>query len=239
MAKRLPVYRDARWQASSAYEERDIRRVFGSDIQISVAPPFPSSGHAHQANGLTRAPVKEPGSLRVVFLARVTPMKNLLSAIRMLGGVSGRIHFNIFGPVDDAGYWKQCQAELRGLPGNVKFEVHAQVEHARVSEVLSSHHLFLLPTLGENFGHGIGEALDAGCPVLISDRTPWRGLEHAGAGWDLPLERPDLFQAALARCVEMDNGEFETASASARAFFRVRHGDPDVVAANRALFTLN
>jgi glycosyltransferase involved in cell wall biosynthesis len=63
-----------------------------------------------------------------------------------------------------------------------------------------------LPSLGENFGHVIVEALSAGCPILISDRTPWRGLAERGVGWDLPLEDPAGFRGVIdACCVE----EFE------------------------------
>ncbi|MCU1306371.1 MAG: group 1 glycosyl transferase, partial [Acidobacteriaceae bacterium] len=45
----------------------------------------------------------------------------------------------------------------------------------------------------------------AGCPVLISDRTPWRNLEECGVGADLPLEAPEEFQRVLEAFVEMDN----------------------------------
>jgi glycosyltransferase involved in cell wall biosynthesis len=237
IAKRLQVYRSARWQASSAFEERDIRRVFGPDIDVLVASPFLPFSHDLPLPGNVQAPFKEPGSLRIVFLARITPMKNLHFAIRALNGISGNVQLDIYGPVDDADYWARCQAELRGLPANVHVETHPQVEHGKVLETLSSHHLFLLPTLGENFGHGIGEALDAGCLVLISDRTPWRGLEQSGAGWDLALEKPELFHAALERCVAMTNEEFQAASANARAVVRKLKTDPNLLAANRALFT--
>ena len=45
---------------------------------------------------------------------------------------------------------------------------------------------FALATQGENYGVAILEAFDAGLPVLISDTTPWRGLQETGCGWDLP-----------------------------------------------------
>jgi hypothetical protein len=45
---------------------------------------------------------------------------------------------------------------------------------------LAEYDLFLFPTLGENYGHVISEALASGCPVVISDQTPWRNLEAEG-----------------------------------------------------------
>jgi glycosyltransferase involved in cell wall biosynthesis len=56
-----------------------------------------------------------------------------------------------------------------------------------VVDTLSQHDLFFLPTLGENYGHVIVEALQAGLPILISDQTPWRDLKDRGIGLDLAL----------------------------------------------------
>ena len=57
--------------------------------------------------------------------------------------------------------------------------------------MLGKHHVFLFPTLGENFGQVILEAMTAGCAILISDATPWRGLQEKGYGWELPLAQPN------------------------------------------------
>ena len=101
---------------------------------------------------------------------------------------------------------------------------------------MREHDLFFLPTLGENFGHVILEAFCAGCPVLISDQTPWRDLQGKGIGWDLPLDRPDLFQDVLQNCVDMNSLEYVKWSDRAREYgFQVTTGDK-VVEQNRQLF---
>lgn len=43
--------------------------------------------------------------------------------------------------------------------------------------------------------------------MLLSDQTPWRGLEEARAGWSLPLGERDLFLRTLRECVAMDERE--------------------------------
>jgi glycosyltransferase involved in cell wall biosynthesis len=55
----------------------------------------------------------------------------------------------------------------------------------------------LHPTLGENFGHSIVEALWLGVPVLISDRAPWTNVQTFNAGWSLPLTHPQAFAEKL------------------------------------------
>lgn len=46
--------------------------------------------------------------------------------------------------------------------------------------------LFLLPSHGENFGLSIAEALAHGVPSLVTDTTPWSGLNSTGGGWCVP-----------------------------------------------------
>jgi glycosyltransferase involved in cell wall biosynthesis len=47
--------------------------------------------------------------------------------------------------------------------------------------------LFLLPSHDENFGLAIGEALAHGVPAVVTDSTPWAGL-NANGGWCVPWE---------------------------------------------------
>ncbi|MGQ7181765.1 hypothetical protein ACUOA5_45675, partial [Escherichia coli] len=57
--------------------------------------------------------------------------------------------------------------------------------------------------------HVIVESLLAGCPVIISDQTPWKNIEHEGAGWTIPLEKEETFISALNDIVHMDSERFQ------------------------------
>ena len=236
--KALRLHRKVLWQVSSLHEKGDVLRAFGcnqgggTQLNITVAPNLPDI----QPLQVQSVRTKEPGTLRIVFLSRVSPMKNLDGALEMLAGLRGAVEFHIYGPLEDAAYWERCQRRIERLPANIKVHLHGMVPHEEVVPTMAKHDLFFLPTLGENYGHVIIEALAAGCPVLISDQTAWRNLEAAGVGWDIPLDQPERFTAALQRCVDMSPEEMAGYSARARAYAELTMTDSVAVQQNRDLF---
>ena len=231
---RLGLYRDLVWQASSDVEAEDMRRTlhgFAEPLLVASNLPRPAS---HEA---ARFPGRSSGDkLRVVFLSRITPKKNLDYALRVLQDVRVPLKFSIYGPVADRGYWSECQRLLGCLPDHVKVEYRGEVQSVDVPCVLRAHDLFFLPTRGENYGHAIAEALNVGTPVLIADTTPWRGLEEVGAGWDLPLETPERFARCLDRCAELGPEEYEAWRGRVRRYAANRISEQGAVQAHRSLF---
>lgn len=232
----LGLYRDVTWQASSEYESADIRRALGvTDEAIVVAsnlPPIVSN----QKMAVEVEPEEGNGVLRVVFLSRVSLMKNLDFALEVISMVRIPIIFDVFGLINDSSYWERCRALADCLPENVSFQYRGVVEHQHVHAVLQRYDLFFLPTLGENYGHVIHEALLAGTPALISDRTPWRDLEEAGVGWVCPLDDPDAFAAVIEGMALRARKDRLAQRDRARAYaIRVASG-VDAVASNLLLF---
>ena len=218
-AKRLGLFRDVVWQASTSLERDDIRREIGPDVKIVEAIDF-SPSYQDWTRGVSH-PSKQTGRARICFVSRICAKKNLLFAIELMRDVKGSVEFDIHGPVDDAddtaeAYWEQCQAAIASLPPNVRVTHHGPVPYDEMGPLLARYDLFLFPTLGENFGHSIVEALAVGCPVLVSDQTPWRGLEQAGVGWDLPLDDPASFQRAIESIIAMPEEEHAAMRRKAR-----------------------
>jgi glycosyltransferase involved in cell wall biosynthesis len=231
-SKRIGLYRDILWHASTAVEQSDIAAVFGHGVPIHVAPDVPAlvTGRSN------RRMLKSPGEARFVFLSRISPKKNLHHALEMLRSLSGRISLSIAGPLEDTNYWDVCQRAIAQLPGNVEVSVAGAVPHENVHDLLSQQHFFLLPTLGENYGHAILESLAAGVPVVISDQTPWRELAPERVGWSISLDDESRWQAVLQQCVDMRQAEYDQMSSKARAFAIAWSHDDSILEANRRLF---
>lgn len=234
VAKALGLYKDIIWQASSEHEELYIRRWFGRNARVMVAPNLPPP--LNTADEPAVVSDKTKGCLKIVFLSRISRMKNLDGALKMLNGLKGKIQFSIYGPMEDKTYWAECQKIISSLSENIEVLYCGSVDHDKTSAVMREHDLLFLPTLGENFGHVILEALCTGCPVLISDQTPWRGLEEKGIGWDLALSKPEMFQDVLQRCVDMNNEEYVKWSERAWEYGLQVTKDDKVVEQNRRLF---
>jgi glycosyltransferase involved in cell wall biosynthesis len=125
---------------------------------------------------------------------------------------------------------------MNDLPPNVSAHYRGSVKHDEVDDVFRAHDLFLFPTRGENFGHVILESMRAGTPVLIADTTPWRGLEALGVGWDLPLDDPGPFVAAIETACSIEGASYARWRERVQAYAARRSEDSAVVDATRRLF---
>ncbi len=230
-ARLLRLHEDILWQATSEAEAADIRREFGPRSSIRLAPNLGSPGG--QAPCRRR---KVAGELRMVFLSRISRMKNLDGALRILAGVKGRVQFHIYGVEDDPDYWRECKALMGALPANIQVEHHGSLPHEAVAGTFAENDLLFLPTLGENYGHVIIEAWQAGCPVLISDRTRWRNLQALGLGWDLPLDDIVGFRAVVEACVSSSESEYRRLSEQAVAHGREVGNPKEAITRNRRVF---
>jgi glycosyltransferase involved in cell wall biosynthesis len=216
VARALGLYRGVMWRVSSESERSDLRRCLpeADAGRIVIAGELPSL--IAPASSALR--IKTPGDLRIVTTARISRMKNIGQAIRIAGRLRANIAFDIWGPIEDSQYWTECCAEIAKCPPNVRVRHRGTVAHADVPETLVGYHLFLLPSLGENFGHSIYEALACGLPAIISDRTPWRDLAAHGAGADLSLDDEAAFVDAMERYAAMDTAQFLYERERTRAF---------------------
>lgn len=191
---------DIRFQATSDEEVLCIKKYLnGTDDRIHYLTNLPSVP-AHKLE----YPKKQIGEAKFIFFSRITRKKNLHTAIDYFFNVTGNAIFDIYGPIESQEYWDSCQKQIQLLPSNVKVNYCGTIDHENVFDVLSKYDAFLFPTLSENFGHVISEALFAGCPAIISNTTPWLGLEQSGAGWDIDLADKSSFVNAINTVIQYD-----------------------------------
>jgi glycosyltransferase involved in cell wall biosynthesis len=237
ITKLLGFYKNIVWQASSEYETEDIVRVINiKPAAIHVAIDLSSKTIPGLEEGISGRPVSEAADLRLVFLSRITREKNLDYALRVLNKVTTRVVFDIYGPAEDATYWKECQELIGQSPANVTVNYLGGVKPDQVLQILSGYDLFFFPTTGENYGHVIAEALMAGTPAVISNETPWRNLQADGFGWDLSLAQMDSFVTVIETLALMNAEERLQKRALIKVKIMQRLLDPAVLEANRQMF---
>lgn len=147
---------------------------------------------------------KISGQAKLIFLSRIVSKKNLLSVIEYMFSVEGDVQLDVYGALEDEDYWNECRKKINTLPDNVKVEYKGLVNHDEVHETFRKYDAFVFPTFSENFGHVIAEALMVGCPVIISDQTPWTDVASVEGGWSIALENSGEFIRAIQEIVDAD-----------------------------------
>ena len=204
-AKQINLYNSTVFQGSTKCEVEEIINVFNrhennkikSVCDISNLYSLSTEVQKNERKIKLSAGALGKNQLKVCFLSRICPKKNLEYAINVLSNVKTEVEMNIYGPIEDLVYWRKCENRIKSLPKNVSVKYHGSVPHEEVYNTLSGNDIFFLPTLNENFGHVFIEAWGAGIPILISDQTPWRNLISQGIGWDLSLDEPTEFSRIL------------------------------------------
>lgn len=229
----LGLYKHITWQASSEHEMIDILDALNIDASsVFIAKDLPEKKP-------TLSQVQDnlaSSQIRLVFLSRISPMKNLDFALQVLSKVKNSLSFDIYGPIEDKAYWQACLKLIDALPEHIQVNYCGAVNPAQVSDIFSQYDLFFFPTRGENYGHVIAEALSVGTPVLMSDQTPWLRLSGDGLGWDLPLDSESVFIEKIEQVANMQIDERTTwrSEVMKKAVSRI-NSDKDI-ADNKALF---
>jgi glycosyltransferase involved in cell wall biosynthesis len=233
LVRALGLYRDVQWHASSEAEKVDILRQFPKATVVHLAedpvrlednPPAPAE----------LGPNRD-GTLRIVFISRISPMKNLDGLLRILATLSRPISLDIYGPIEDRAYWASCEALIAKLPPHIRVSWKDELKPDAVSPVFGTYDLFAFPTLGENFGHVIFEALRAGTPVLISDRTPWT-TDASGAVTTVALNDTETWRTQLHKAADRTDGEKARLRYAARSFAEDYARRSGTLARNLAMF---
>lgn len=229
----ISLYKDIYWHASSEYEANDIKHKLPvADNNMLIALDLSTKISVNDLAPLNLY----SDTLRVVFLSRISPKKNLDYALRVLASVKAKLIFDIYGPLEDDAYWQSCLELCNAMPKNITITYCGTVLPEEVTKTFASYDLFFFPTKGENYGHVIAESLSVGTPVLLSDQTPWQNLDTDGLGWSFSLDNMGEFVNILESVACQTQDQKHTMRLHIRQKIIARILNPDSLEANRQMF---
>ena len=211
LIKHLGLYKNIIWSFTSKGEYTDAINAFGGKKYIQkyiIAEDLPTVVDFNESLKCIENSIRN-NDLRIIFISRICPQKNLFYALRVLEAVhtDKTIKFDIYGVIEDKQYWSECQKEMKDLPTNIKAQYVGAIKPDDVINTFRKYDVFLFPTKGENYGHVIYEALAAGCIPIISDQTPWNDLIANKCGETISLNNPELFTEAVCRYCSFTSNE--------------------------------
>lgn len=165
---------------ATSLSELDEIRAFGETAPVALVP-----------NGIdvpdTPLPVpkRSPDRIKTILhLGRLHPKKGverLLKAWLLVAQNRPDWRLRIVGP-SEGGHGEQLR-KLSVELGLERVYIEGPIYGNEKCEAYREADLFVLPTLNENFGMVIAEALAEGTPAISTKGAPWKGLQDNGCGW--------------------------------------------------------
>ena len=211
-----PVIRGAACIHATSDQEYEEIRSFGLANPVAVIP-----------NGIDLPEVpagrRMSAAQRVVLsLGRVHPKKGLAHLIRAWSKVEASCldwRLRIAGP-PEAGHDDELRALAMAL-GLSRVSVEGPIYGEAKTIAYQDADVFVLPTLNENFGLTVAEALAAGTPAISTKGAPWSGLDGEGCGWWIDHGVEPL-AAALAHAIELPPATLKAMGAKGRRWMKLR-----------------
>ena len=131
--------------------------------------------------GLNGEQSKRNGTLRLLYLGRLHPIKGIENLLRALVVVDRDVTLSVCGEGDPS-YRRSLEslASKLSLDGRVVFR-GAVDEPARARQFRESD-LCVVPSFKENFSMVVAESLSHAVPVIVGDGTPWKQVDKIGCG---------------------------------------------------------
>lgn len=197
------IFKNTYFQATSEDEETAIKKY----LKISNDRIFNLPNMACKVS-LSNIEPKSDDCLRLVYISRLVRKKNVLFAIQQIKKCKTKIRFDIYGPIEDKEYWEECKFELVDCPDNVIIEYRGPISPGESVSVFKKYNIFVFPTLSENYGHVIAEALAAGCHLIVSKgTTPWDDIHNHG-GYALSLNDGDSWSKTIDFISRMNEDDY-------------------------------
>jgi len=230
LAKTFGLYNKVHFHATNTQEKEHVLHLLGKNTSVKVAPNMP---RVLKAAFTERTKSSVPSFIN---LARISPEKGTLKMLEAFLRIKTPVTLDLYGPVYDQPYWDTCLSVIQKLPSWVKVTYKGIANSQEVPELLKSYNFFIMLSEGENFGHAILEAFSAGVPVIISNKTPWSGLQEKNTGWDIDTNNTNLLDQVLNQACDMSSKEYTQMSKTAYNFANQFLNDTQLLKSNKSLF---
>ena len=151
----------------------------------------------------------ESGRRQIGFLGRLHPIKKVENVIYAISQLSNeersQLSFQIMGKYDERyEQWLKGETKRMGLDNCVEFVgfVSEEEKYYRLSKLSA----LMVPSVQENFGMIVPEALICGTPVYASFGTPWEELNEYKAGWWKDNE-PETIAGVISEILSATDGQ--------------------------------
>lgn len=185
-----------RWHASSEAESMQIKNWFPTaDIRVAQNLP-PAIGEVRH----------DPGtSLEFLSVGRIHPIKNYVFAAKCLKQLAQSaqvdITYRIIGPIENT---EEAHRISDHDDPRFNTEFVGVISPADLAEHYQKSRALLVPSLSENFGQVVVEALSNGLPVVVSEHTPWGQFPSTASIQCLALDM-ELWLSAMHPLLNLDH----------------------------------
>jgi glycosyltransferase involved in cell wall biosynthesis len=177
---------------ATAADEADAFRLYGYRGPIAMIPNgitpagqiLPERAATLEATFRRDFPETQ-GRRLLLFLSRIEPIKGVTTLARVWAECARQFpdwHLVVVGP-DERSHVQDVMAILRDGGVLDRTTVTGPLYGERKTAAYVASEIFVLPTISENFGLVIGEALSHRVPVITTTGAPWPGIVDHGCGW--------------------------------------------------------
>jgi glycosyltransferase involved in cell wall biosynthesis len=183
---------------ATAESEYDEIRQAGLNNPVAIIP------NGIDIPDLPSANREDRNQKTILSLGRIHPKKGLDRLVRAWAMLEGRFPNWSLRLIGSAEVGHDLELVALGKQLNLRrFNVQAAAYGDAKWQAYQSADLFVLPTLNENFGITVAEALACELPVISTKGAPWQGLEKEGCGWWIDHGVEPL-AATLVEAMELD-----------------------------------
>jgi glycosyltransferase involved in cell wall biosynthesis len=178
--------------ATGELEAKNLRR-YGLKNPIAVIP----NGLAVNKFNEFLEKGKFTGNHTILFLSRIHPKKGVMSLIEAWAELESiyKEWILVIAGNDENQYEKKLKLQARKMNIAHRIRFVGPVYGDKKKELFRNSDLFVLPSLSENFGIVIAEALASGTPVITTQETPWEDLVRYKCGWWIQADKNALVNA--------------------------------------------